>query len=270
MAKKLLQPQRDIFDLTNQYRDSFVITLLIHVALAIFLLLPGSRSEPLRVLAQLDFEFYDPLGGEPGGGNAAGSQPEEVKEPEPEPEQAPEPEPEPEPVEEIPQFVESVSEKAEEAPPPPPPPQEKPKEKPKPKPKPKAVQQAAVGPPSDNPGTGTGQEGTGQGGVGGGTGRGNPDALAAYKSAVQRRLERNKKYPPMARNNRIQGIVYVTFTINKSGQVVNSHIVNSSGYPVLDDEAMALLRRVNPLPSIPDEVRANVVTLTAPLQFRMR
>jgi protein TonB len=74
----------------------------------------------------------------------------------------------------------------------------------------------------------------------------------------------------MARSNRIEGIVYVTFTINKEGRVVNSSIARSSGSSILDDEALGLLRRVNPLPSIPEEVQSTVVTLTAPLQFKLR
>jgi protein TonB len=275
---------QSVFD-EFKYRNFFLFSLGFHVALGIFLLLPGPKSEPIKVLASLEFEFYDPLGGEPGGGPLLGDQPEAAPAPAsaPEPEEAPEPEPEatpePEPIEEeAPQVVESVSEEADEAPPPPPPaPPEKPKQKPKPKPKPAAkpqetpqnVAEGGLG-SGDGTGTGTGQEGSGRGGVGGGTGRGNPDALAAYKTRVQRRLERNKKYPPTARSDKIEGVVYVTFTINKQGRVVNSFVARSSGHPILDDEAIGLLRRVNPLPTIPDEIKASAITLTAPLQFKIR
>jgi protein TonB len=263
---------RDVFK-ESQYRKAAIAALAAHLALAAFLLLPPRKTPPVRVLALMEFEIYDPLGGDPGGGGAL---PE--LEPEPAPALAPPLEPEPEPEEEPPQLVESSSDEAEEAPPPPPPP---PPEKPKPKPRPKPTPARAppAGPASASPsaeagsagtGAGTGQEGAGQGGAGGGTGRGNPDALAAYKARVQRRLERSKKYPPLARSNRIEGIVYVTFTVNKEGRVVSSSIARSSGHASLDDEAMGLLRRVNPLPSIPDEVRATAVTLTAPIQFRLR
>ncbi|MDR1084266.1 MAG: energy transducer TonB [Deltaproteobacteria bacterium] len=240
------------------YGQALFWAVVVHAVALFVMLFPWPSIEPVRVLAQMEFELYDPLGGELGGGQVEEAAPESAPEPEPEPEEEP------------PQLLESTAPEAEEVIPPPPPP---PVEKPKPKtPRLKPVQQTR-GQPSDNPnsgGTGTGQEGSGQGGVGGGTGRGNPDALAAYKTRIQRRLERSKKYPPMARSNRIEGVVYVTFTINKDGRVVNSSISRSSGFPVLDDEAMGLLRRVNPLPSIPDEVHASVVTLTAPLQFKIR
>jgi protein TonB len=272
-GSKLLQASApgDIFQDRRHYSIPFIWSLAVHIMIAAVMIYPWPQAEPIRVLAQMQFELYDPLGGVPGGGEEAGPDLPPPPESQPEPEPVSEPEPEPIPEEEPPQLIESSSEEAEEAPSPPPP-EVKPKAKPKPKPKPLPVQRASAG-TSESTGSGqsgTGQAGTGQGGVGGGTGRGNPDALAAYKTRIQRRLERSKKYPPLAQSRKVEGIVYVTFTINKDGRVVSSTIARSSGFSILDDEALGLLRRVNPLPSIPDEVQATVVTLTAPLQFKMR
>ncbi|MDR2422128.1 MAG: energy transducer TonB [Deltaproteobacteria bacterium] len=225
----------------------------LHLSALAVMLLPAIPKAPIAVLAVMDFAHYDPLGGEPG-----------PLAPPPEPE----PEPEPEiPDEPPPQLLESVAEKAEVAPPPPEI-KEKPKEKPKKKPKPpKAeVAQGAAGEGLE----GAGPPGPGQGGVGGGVGRGNPSALAAYQAKIRTRLEKNKKYPPQARQNRVEGIVMARFTINKEGQVVGGQIVKSSGHNVLDDEVLGLLRRVNPFPPIPKELGDKPLTITAPIQFKVR
>ncbi|MDR0620351.1 MAG: energy transducer TonB [Deltaproteobacteria bacterium] len=134
------------------------------------------------------------------------------------------------------------------------------------------TQVGASGPGSGG-GTGTGTgggEGTGRGGYGGGTGRGSRDALAAYKSRVRQKIVRYRKYPPSARNDRIEGTATMSFTLNRQGQVIASRLVRSSGFPVLDDEARALIQRVNPLPSFPKELTISTLELTVPIQFTMR
>jgi protein TonB len=60
------------------------------------------------------------------------------------------------------------------------------------------------------------------------------------------------------------------FTLNRQGQVVSSRLIQSSGFPVLDDEAQALIQRVNPLPSFPKELQISTLELTVPIQFTMR
>ncbi|MDR2459697.1 MAG: energy transducer TonB [Deltaproteobacteria bacterium] len=247
---------------TSAFRKAMIIAVVLHAAVIGLILFP-KQADSFQPLATMDFDVYDPLGGEPGGEMEA-----PPEEPEPEPEFEPEPEPE---LEEPPDIIESTAEEAEPLPPPPPPlpPEEKPKQKPKPKPTPAPQANPNPGPPAAGPGLGGGP-GTGQGGSGGGTGKGNANALGAYKAKVQRKLERYKKYPPRARSDRQEGTATVRFTINRSGQVVNYSLVSSSGHAILDDEVLALLRRVNPFPEFPPEIPDSTLTLTAPIQFSLR
>jgi protein TonB len=171
--------------------------------------------------------------------------------------------------------LESQAEEAEIIPPPPPPTAEKPEEKPAPKPKPKPKSaprpsQETGKEQGENVGPSTGQVGSGRGGIGGGSGQGNPNAMAAYKTQIKRRLERHKKYPPAARREKLQGTVSVRFTIARDGRVISSQIVKSSGHPILDDEASGLIRRVDPFPAFPKELSENTISLTAPIQFNLR
>ena len=45
-------------------------------------------------------------------------------------------------------------------------------------------------------------------------------------------------------------------------------VVRSSGYAALDDEAMALLERAQPLPPFPPEMTGTIRNFTIPIRFR--
>jgi protein TonB len=235
---------------------------------------------PFQPLAVVDFAYFDPEGGEPGGGldddaTAAAAatadepetQPEEPAEIQPEPEPRPEPEAEPEPETE-PEIVESASEQADPLPPPPLPENKPPKPKPKPTPKQPAPQRTEAGAEGGQlPGGGPGQ---GQGGLGGGSGQGNPDELKAYLARVRKRLTASKKYPPAARSQKLEGVATVSFLLAPDGRVLSSRLAKSSGHPVLDEEVMALVRRVSPLPPRPKGLSQDNLSLTVPIQFSLR
>ena len=88
---------------------------------------------------------------------------------------------------------------------------------------------------SSAPGQGSG----GGGGVGGGR---------DIKSEILRKIQRAKHYPALARARAWQGIVEVEFLINPSGNLEKLSVIQSSGFPVLDEEALATVRRAVPLP----------------------
>lgn len=305
------------------FRTAVAAAVGLHLLVILAFLVAGyiSSANKYQPLAVMEFAYYDPEGGTPGGGEGVepstgpapglgeptpiGEAAEQETEPEPEqvvqetatslveatpeleqeqePEPTPEPETEPEPSE-LPEVVTSTAEEAAPLPPPPPAEEaEKPEKPPKPKPKPKPAPQAAAQKPAPAPqseavgGAGGGALpgeakagggiGSGRGGVGGGTGIGNPNALNAYAAQIRAKLNRYKKYPIEAAANMIGGVVTVNFTVNRQGEVISSRMVNSSGQSMLDQEAMALLRRCNPFPPMPEALTRNTLNLTVPINF---
>ncbi len=86
-----------------------------------------------------------------------------------------------------------------------------------------------------------------------------------WKGALSAHLNRYKRYPSGASGN---GIASVAFTIDRSGRVLSSHLVGSSGDPALDAEAVALPKRASPVPPPPPSFGSgNTVTLTVPIRF---
>jgi len=259
------------------FRRAIWAAIFLH-AVVVLGIVWAARPEPVspfQTLAVVSFARFDPEGGEPGGGfddeparaPAAAPEAEPVAEPSPvtEAEATPEPEAEAEAEPEA-EIIESVSEAA--APLPPPTPKE-PSPKPKPKPKSKPEVSPATGPAAGEaaPGGGPGQ---GQGGLGGGSGQGNPDELNAYLARVRKKLAASKKYPPEARALKLEGVAMVVFLLAPDGRVLSSRLARSSGHPVLDEEVMALLRRVSPLPPRPQGLPRDNLSLTVPIQFSLR
>ena len=95
-------------------------------------------------------------------------------------------------------------------------------------------------------------------------------AQANWQSSLVAHINRHKRYPAEARAHKVEGIVSIEFTLDRSGQILSSRVIHSSGSPILDEEAVALLRRAAPLPSPPQEVPPEGVRLALPIHFRMR
>ncbi|MEE4452225.1 TonB family protein [Novosphingobium resinovorum] len=83
-------------------------------------------------------------------------------------------------------------------------------------------------------------------------------------------LEKVRRYPRDARFARQQGVPYIRFTMNRRGKVLSAVLERSSGYRSLDQEALALPRRAEPLPPPPDDVPGDPIELLVPVEFFMR
>lgn len=92
---------------------------------------------------------------------------------------------------------------------------------------------------------------------------------ATWQGAVLARLERFKRYPALARVGRQAGVAYLHVAMDRQGGVLSARIDRSSGSVVLDDEAMALVRRAAPLPAPPPEVVGDPLELTVPIEFSL-
>jgi periplasmic protein TonB len=92
-----------------------------------------------------------------------------------------------------------------------------------------------------------------------------PAKAASWRTEVMRQINRYKRVPEAARNRRGQWEVLVAFTLDRAGQVVDVKVAKSSQVPILDEEAVALIRRVR-FPPPPDET----LSWTVPIRFNVR
>jgi protein TonB len=76
-------------------------------------------------------------------------------------------------------------------------------------------------------------------------------------------------YPRLARQNGWQGTAEVRLQIGADGKIKDVLLGRSSGYELLDQRAVELVRR-SPLPKVPAAFRAREFSVTVPITFALR
>ena len=92
----------------------------------------------------------------------------------------------------------------------------------------------------------------------------------SYLGRLLAQLNRFKQYPRAARQARIEGVVMLHFVMNADGKVESFEIAKSSGRPVLDAEALALIQRAQPLPALPADFPTRTLDAVVPVEFSLR
>ena len=95
-------------------------------------------------------------------------------------------------------------------------------------------------------------------------------AMASYKQLVAAHLKRFQQYPPGAKASGQQGIPKLTFSLGRGGQVLSSRLGGSSGHAALDAEALAMVRRAQPFPAFPPDVRDASIGFAVAVDFVIR
>ncbi|MET0249500.1 MAG: TonB family protein [Sphingobium sp.] len=91
-----------------------------------------------------------------------------------------------------------------------------------------------------------------------------------WEGLVLGALNKVKRYPRDAHFARQQGVPYIRFVMNREGKILSVRIERSSGHRSLDQEALALPKRAQPLPKPPEDVPGDTIELVVPVEFFMR
>lgn len=95
-------------------------------------------------------------------------------------------------------------------------------------------------------------------------------AVPSWQGRVLGHLERHKRYPRSAQARRQEGVSQVRFTIDREGRVLSVRLDKGSGYEVLDEETVEMVRRASPLPAPPEEMKQDRIELVVPVQFFLK
>jgi len=95
-------------------------------------------------------------------------------------------------------------------------------------------------------------------------------ALASYNQLVAAHLQRFKQYPTGAKAAGQQGTSRLSFSLGRGGQVLASRLAGSSGHAALDAETLAMVRRAQPFPSFPPDMKQASMSFTVPVAFSIR
>lgn len=96
------------------------------------------------------------------------------------------------------------------------------------------------------------------------------NTMLRYTDMIRQRIQESIIYPHQARKDGIEGRPYVRFSINTAGEVTSLELVRSSGYAILDEEALSAIRRASPFPKIPESLNKQSLTYIQGLGFVLK
>ena len=89
----------------------------------------------------------------------------------------------------------------------------------------------------------------------------------SYLSTIKRDIELVWEYPPPALSQGIQGKLVVEFRIKQNGSLMGAQLVHSSGYPILDKEAIRAIQAAAPFHPIPRWIRKERLAISASFEY---
>lgn len=92
-----------------------------------------------------------------------------------------------------------------------------------------------------------------------------------YRNKILSAISAAKFYPKKALLEKIQGETVVTFTVNKNGSLAHISVKKPSGYNVLDEAAVTIVKKASRhFPSIPNELMSDSLSYDVPIIFKNR
>ena len=89
----------------------------------------------------------------------------------------------------------------------------------------------------------------------------------SYNRWLKVKVESVLTYPELAAISGYQGTLYIKFDIMKDGSLGGLEVVKTSGYKILDDEALRSIRSAAPFQPLPDEWNMDSYTIRAAVLF---
>jgi len=89
----------------------------------------------------------------------------------------------------------------------------------------------------------------------------------SYNRWLKIKVENVLRYPELAAQSGLQGTLYIKFDILKDGSLGAVELLKSSGYPLLDNEALRAIRSAAPFQPLPDDWSMEKYSIRAAVLF---
>lgn len=96
-----------------------------------------------------------------------------------------------------------------------------------------------------------------------------PDGVRQYRLNLAREARRFKRFPQLARDRGWEGAVVVVVSTVAGMPVPQVSLSNSSGYELLDREALELVAQAINTAALPESLRNSPFALTLPIHYRL-
>lgn len=96
------------------------------------------------------------------------------------------------------------------------------------------------------------------------------DALAGYRRQLVELLARQHSYPRIAALRGWEGEVRLRLKVARKGNLLDIQLDHSSGFEVLDRDALALLEGYGSLPPLPEALDSGEISVVVPISYKLR
>jgi len=96
------------------------------------------------------------------------------------------------------------------------------------------------------------------------------EAMLRYQDMVKQKIESCRRYPPWAKKQGIEGTVHLKFTILSTGAARDIKIIKSSSFNILNEEAISTIKRAQPFPPIPEEIKVSSLPMEVSIVFTLQ
>ena len=96
------------------------------------------------------------------------------------------------------------------------------------------------------------------------------EAMLRYQDMVKQRIESARRYPAWAKRQGIEGIVHINFTVLSNGVSRDIKVARSSGFTILDKEAARNVKRANPFPPIPENIKTSSIKMDVSIVYTLK
>ena len=93
--------------------------------------------------------------------------------------------------------------------------------------------------------------------------------IESYGALLTQHISNFKKYPRIAQRRVWEGDILLEITLNKNSKVLDIKIISESRYDVLNKEAIAMIKRAQPLPKAKN-INSETFKVFVPVAFKLR
>lgn len=91
----------------------------------------------------------------------------------------------------------------------------------------------------------------------------------SYARVIKERIAHHWRYPRQAKENLIEGKLVLMFALNRGGTMVEARIMATSGFEILDKEAVRAITEAAPFPPFPAHVRVARLNVVVNFDYRL-
>lgn len=95
------------------------------------------------------------------------------------------------------------------------------------------------------------------------------EAMLRYQDMVKQKIESCRRYPHWAKERKLEGVSCLVFTLLSNGMVQDIKLIRSSGFGILDKEAVSTVKRASPFCPIPPKLNCSSFTMEVSLVFEL-